>query len=378
MTSHLIRFALTFVLILGSLTASAVKSEDRFSGFPVIGKARPGDRTQKVITSDGVAGLRRPKWTRAMGDLGGWPAMFRFKDAIHLVFPHVDGHRGKVLEGTGKLLHYASTDHGQTWVAQPTPPQAPEQGTPEYVVSGDKLFSYEFDVKRQTNVRVSNDGLTWTEMTPAYKPPFYFWGVMYDPQSKEFWAPPHAVPSVKADPGRRIDLIRSRDGLQWEFVSTVAPFNNASESVLHFEPDRTIVVLIRRKYGSTHSVAAAKPPYTEWKIEDHPGIIEGEHFFDIAGQIFLGSRANYAGTDAAVLESPHVFDKRRSYCQIYRYMPDRTLKPWAVVDSLGDCSYPFLVETPTEILCAYYSQHEDNVCKCFLCAFDKQEFLKLQ
>src|SRR5262249_7704346 len=40
------------------------------------------------------------------------------------------------------------------------------------------------------------------------------------------------------------------------------------------------------------------------------------------------------------------------------------------------CSYPFLVETPTEVLCAYYSQHEDKVCKCFLAGFDKAEFLQ--
>lgn len=53
------------------------------------------------------------------------------------------------------------------------------------------------------------------------------------------------------------------------------------------------------------------------------------------------------------------------------FTADRQLKPWAVVDS----SYPFLVETPTEILCAYYSQHEDGVCKPFVCGFDKCEFL---
>jgi hypothetical protein len=48
------------------------------------------------------------------------------------------------------------------------------------------------------------------------------------------------------------------------------------------------------------------------------------------------------------------------------------------MDSMGDCSYPFLVETPDEVLCAYYSQHEDEVCKVFLCGYDKAEFLKAQ
>src|SRR5262245_37333761 len=112
-----------------------VIGEDRLAGFPPIGKHRPGQRTQKVITSDGVPDLVRPKWTRAMGDLGGWPAMYSFQKTIWLVFPHVDGHRGKRHEGTGELLCYASKDEGKTWVKQPTPPQKPEQGTPEYVLA---------------------------------------------------------------------------------------------------------------------------------------------------------------------------------------------------------------------------------------------------
>ena len=61
---------------------------------------------------------------------------------------------------------------------------------------------------------------------------------------------------------------------------------------------------------------------------------------------------------------------------IYKFTRDRRLVPWAVMDSMGDCSYPHLVETPTEILCAYYSQHEDKVCKVYLSAFDKREFLR--
>jgi hypothetical protein len=349
---------------------------ERFAGFPPIGKYRPGERTRKVITSDAVTGVRRAKWTRAMTDLGGWPAMFRFQGTIYLVFPHVDGHRGKRLEGTGKLICYASKDDGRTWVEQPTPPpQHPEQGTPEYVVAGDRVFSFEWNTERQTLVRVSSDGVTWSDPQPAYKRPFYFWGAMYDPVSRMFWAPPHAIPSAAADPGRQIHLVNSKDGVHWDYVSTVAPFNNASESILRFEEDRTMVVIIRRKYGREHTVAVAKPPYTEWQLQDRPGIVEGEHFFDIAGQTFVAARANYTGDNPAVKANAKVFDGRRSHAIIYRWTNDRRLEPWAVVDSMGDCSYPFLVETPTEVLCAYYSQHEDGVCKVFLAGFDKKEFV---
>ena len=82
------------------------------------------------------------------------------------------------------------------------------------------------------------------------------------------------------------------------------------------------------------------------------------------------------GDNVDVKNNPRIFDGRRSFAIIYRFTKERKLEPWAVMDSMGDCSYPFLVETPTEILCAYYSQHEDRVCKVFLCGFDKKEFLK--
>ena len=346
--------------------------EQQFAGFPAIGIHRPGERSAKVLTSDSVSGVVRPKWTRAMTDLGGWPAMYRFKGTIYLVFGHVDAHRGKQFEATGRLLCYASSDEGRTWGEQPSPPV---DELPEYVVAGDTLYSYYFSKDKQTHVRTSSDGVTWSEPSDAYKPPFWLWGAMYDPGSEMFWAPPHAIPSVRAGKGRQVHLINSRNGLSWDYVSTVAPFENASESVVRFEEDRTAVVLIRRKYGATYNVAVAKPPYREWEITERPGIVEGEHFFEIGGQTFLASRAG-AGVDPKMEDGPRIFEGRPSYAMIYKFTRDRRLVPWAVMDSMGDCSYPHLVETPTEILCAYYSQHEDKVCKVYLSAFDKREFLR--
>ncbi len=361
-------------LILLAFTVSASgeeKGEKSFTGFPPIGKHRAGQRSVKVITSDAVTGLIRPKWTRAMADLGGWPVLYRFKDTIFLAFPHVDGHRGKKYEATGKLLCYASKDEGATWKEHVAPPG---DSSPEVVIANDKIYAYE--CPKGTKVSVSSDGLTWTASKDVYKPNFCFWGVTYDPTSKLFWAPPHYIANPSATPDRRIELVQSKDGVQWDFVSTVAPFNNASESVLRFEEDRTMVVLVRRKYARHHTIAVAKPPYKEWQLTDRPGIIEGEHFFDIGGQTFLTARFNYAGDNPDVKANPRIFDGRRSYSTIYRFTKDRKLEPWAVMDSMGDCSYPFLVETPTEVLCAWYSQHEDKVCKVFLCGFDKKEFVK--
>ena len=350
-----------------------------FDRFPVIGEYREPERTLPVITSDGVADVLRPTWTRAMTDLGGWPAMFRFLGDIYLAFYHGDGHRYQRLEATNRLKTFRSSDEGHTWNEVPScPPNSPDkfQGTPEFLPVGDTLFCYDWNAKRQTQVRTSQDGETWSEPRNCYEPPFYFWGVMYDPESATFWCPPHAIPNKGTSDERQIHLIKSSNGIDWQLVSVVAPFNNASESTLRFEVDRTMVIVIRRKYARHCSVAVAKPPYKEWTITDRPVITEGHHFFDIGGQTFLASRSLYSGNDERVLANNKVFDGRKAYSTIYRWTPDRQLVEWAVMDSMGDCSYPFLIETPEDILCAYYSQHENGVCKAFLCAYDRERFLK--
>lgn len=353
-------------------------ADEQFAGFPKIGVQRQADRTQEVITSDGVKNVLRPKWTRAMTDLGGWPSMFRFKGDIYFVFYHGDGHRYKKFEATDKLKTYRSRDDGRTWTEVPScPPNDPNkfQGTPEFVAAPDKICCYDFNAQKQPQVRTSTDGETWSEPQDSYLPPFFFWGAMYDPVSEMYWAPPHAIPGVGKSNDRQIHLINSKDGIKWELVSVVAKYDNASESTLRFDTDRTMTIVIRRKYGSTCNVAVAKPPYTAWDITERPIIAEGEHFYEIGGQTFLASRANYRGDDERVLNSPHVFDKRRSYATIYKWTQDRQPVEWAVMDSMADCSYPHLVETPDEILCGYYSQHENGLCKAYLCGFEKDRFL---
>jgi hypothetical protein len=100
-------------------------ASDRFAKFPAIGQYRAGERSAAFITSDGVTNVIRPKWTRAMGDLGGWPILYRFKGKIYLQYPHVDAHRGNRLEATGDQIQYVSSGEGKSWVRlEPPVPKA--------------------------------------------------------------------------------------------------------------------------------------------------------------------------------------------------------------------------------------------------------------
>lgn len=347
-------------------------ASNQFKGFPPIGKFRPGERSAKMITSDAMTGVARPKWTRAMGELGGWPVLYRFKRQIFLHYPHVDAHRGKRFEGTGGQIDLVSNDEGKTWKT----PEKPFPVVEEAIVARDTLYLYR-DERSQMQVCTSTDAKTFSAWQDVYKPPFYLWGAMYDPVSKLFWAPPHAIPKTKEHGTRQVHLINSKDGIHWDYVSTIHANADESESILRFERDRTMVVAIRQKYGPRVCwIATAKPPYVEWTTTALPQEVGGHHFYEIGGQTFVATRAVYRGDNAELKANPKIYGSPAYYSAVYKFTADHQLVPWAVMDSMGDCSYPHLVETRNEVLCAYYSQHEDGVCKVFLCAYDKKEFLK--
>ena len=362
------------VLTFTQLTISPQSTaEDRFAGFPKINQFRPGQRSLEVITSDGVPGLVRPKWTRCVSELGRNPRLFRFNDLIFVAYSHLDGHRNKRFEATGECRALVSRDDGKTWEMLPALPRVDVEF--EFAVKDNTIYRYTFLDRKQTHVRTSKDGVKWSEARPIYKSPFWLWGVKYDKQTDAFWCAAHAIPGYGASKERQIHLITSQDGIDWKFVDQVVPYNNSSESILRFDADGAMTIVIRRKYGSTFSVAVGKPPYTDWKISSRPMIAEGQKFYDIGGRTFMTSRAAYQGKDERVLKNPRLYGSRRAYSLIYHMTPNREFVPWAVMDSMGDSSYACLLETKAGILCAYYSQHEDKVSKIFLCLYDRAKFL---
>ena len=99
----------------------SVRADDKFAGYPPIGKTAKREKSTKVIASDPVQGLQRPKWTRAMNDGGSGVNMFRFKGDIYFVHSAVDGHRGAAPELKDKRFIHVSKDEGKTWTPMPQP-----------------------------------------------------------------------------------------------------------------------------------------------------------------------------------------------------------------------------------------------------------------
>ncbi len=351
-----------------------------FDGFPTIHTYEPGNKSFATITSDKITGLLRPEWTRAMGDVGAWPAMFTFEGNIYLEFESTNGHAGLNGSGsngaTGELLRYRSADNGKTWTTLPTMPAGTTEG--EYVGVGNTLYRYTFNMSTSTTqLQTSTDGVNFTAPQNVYQSPYWFWGVTYDDATHMFWAAPHAIEN---DDNRQVRLLNSTDGLNWNYVSTVhGPGDSESETALKRMDDGTMVALVRKKwYDRDAWLVTADGNYTDWTSTQTATHLSGEHFFEIGGETFVTSRAYLdpnLSTPQLLADSQSLGDPSLTYTMIYKFTDNYQLIPWAVVDSMGDSGYPFLVETPDSVLVAYYSQHEDSVSKVFLASFDKDAFL---
>ena len=76
-------------------------------------------------------------------------------------------------------------------------------------------------------------------------------------------------PAAMLRPGetRRLQLVRSKDGVRWEHVVTL-PLLAPSETTLRFDADGTLLAMIRNVgTPAMGSIGVSRPPYHEWKLQ---------------------------------------------------------------------------------------------------------------
>jgi hypothetical protein len=308
-----------------------------------------------------------------MADAGAAANVYRHRGGLGFVFGRAGGAEAAPPDLAAEAIGYVSRDEGLSWTETPFADGISRQT--QIVPGNGSLLRYDFDGV-QTWVRASEDGAEWQPPLPAYKAPFRLYGVVFDPASGLYWCAAHGEPGI--EPGEReTHLVNSRDGIGWDYVSTVftSGVPDVGEAVVHFEPDGTAVVVAGANTLTSHYQAVAAAPYTSWQLSELPDMVVGHSWFSLGGRTFLATRANHVpDSDGPIAGSQP--DGPRPYIAIHRLMKGGEWRLWAVVDSQGECSHPRLVETPTEVLCAYTSQHEDGVAKPFLAGFDRIEFLR--
>jgi hypothetical protein len=139
---------------------------------------------------------------------------------------------------------------------------------------------------------------------------------------------------------RRAMLYRSRDGLEWEWITEFRlPDNtwNASETTLRFMPDDELIALTR-----PHWIGVSKPPYQEWTWTKMKENIGGPNFIRLPDGSLWAAGRHYGDGATTVLARM----TRTSY------------EPVLTLPSGGDCSYPGMVWHDDRLWISYYSSHE--------------------
>ena len=160
--------------------------------------------------------------------------------------------------------------------------------------------------------------VSWAEDGTGY-------GVVYQPDKK-----PTAA-----------QLVKTRDGVHYEWVTTLGVPGNPNESTIRFRGDQMWMVV--RNESRVGSLGHSKPPYTQWNWNDVNVRLGGPDMEQLPDGRWLMSTREYGATTQTV----------------YGILDDAgKFKKMGTLPSGGDTSYPGIVLTKDHALISYYSSHE--------------------
>lgn len=278
----------------------------------------------------------------ADGKHNAFTALVRWQDAYWLAFRKADSHNSS----DGDLIVLRSTDARQ-WTEALRLDVLPDDRDPQFLATEARLFLYDPALKGDqltSFVTYTDDGKTWSEPQPVYKPTYIFWKPVA--RGGKFYATAH----VKSRDGktRDVHLITSTDGIDWQQVSKIRGGNWESETTIHFVADDKIVAFLRQKYGSPQSsILESSAPFTEWTERATPSLhFSGHDAYSFDGTHYFLSRTFDSGR-----KNPGVL--------IYTFA-DGQLTPYCRLPAGGDCAYACAVQDGDEMLVSYYSTHEGS------------------
>jgi hypothetical protein len=271
--------------------------------------------------------------------------LIRFNNEFLCVFREGSGH----VSPGGEIRVIASKD-GTNWTSaaliskserdlrDPKITRRPDGSLMIYGAAADRP---KIPVTHQSIASFSKDNRAWSDPIDIADKNIWLWrlawkdnagyGVGYDTSGEKF-----------------VRLYKTTDGKKFEtVVENLFAEQSPNESGLVFEPDGTLLCLLRRDGQPGHGLfGSSKPPYTKWEWQDVGAKIGGPQLIRLAdGRLFAGVRLYDGGG-------------RMSIVQIDR-LTGRLIE-LLKLPSGGDCSYPGLVYFQNQLWVSYYSSHEDR------------------
>lgn len=138
----------------------------------------------------------------------------------------------------------------------------------------------------------------------------------------------------------RADLLRTVDGINWEYVSTIS--TGFSEVQLGRLSNGDMVALARANSNYNGYVCYSHYPYEEWDIKVSNIIMQGQSFIVSKNDKIICASRNFTGGISTTLYSSI---SNCLFSEIY------------VLPSGGDTSYPGMIAEDDRILISYHSSH---------------------
>jgi hypothetical protein len=198
-------------------------------------------------------------------------------------------------------------------------------------------------VSARGRVSFSDDGRTWSTPQPINIDDEWLWRVTWHGGTA------YGVSyRNRGEAGAALNLWKSTDGITYEKITVLQPGGDAwpNETTLRFDPDGTMIALVRRERDSrTAFLGRSRPPFTDWSWHDTGRMIQGPDFLRSAAGWWYAGRDQPPG-DSAIRT-------------VVGRLDNHTARPFLTLPSGGDTSYPGIVEAaPGELWISYYSSHQ--------------------
>jgi hypothetical protein len=146
----------------------------------------------------------------------------------------------------------------------------------------------------------------------------------------------------------KTQLLRTRNGIDYDLVTTFDITGHPNETTLRFTADGEMVAWVRRDNSNLGMIGFSRAPFTDWTWKEQDRRVGGPEFLFVPGadgEIMLGTSRGY-------------LPERKSTTFLGRLDRQGTIDPLVTFPSGGDTSYAGMVRRGDRLLVAYYSSHE--------------------
>ncbi len=150
-----------------------------------------------------------------------------------------------------------------------------------------------------------------------------------------------------AETESKLQLVKSTDGIKFNYVTTLDLLGKPNETTLRFKGDKMIAIVRRESESRFGFIGTSIPPYKKWKWEELDSRLGGPDLVILPnGEMIIGTR-----------EYPADFNQKMILAKV---TTEGNFRKLVTLPSGGDCSYPGLVVKDDILYVSYYSSHEEK------------------